>query len=183
MMKSRHLMKRNEKPGWLDAFDALNPMKNSPLLRLFLPAFVLLLLSSCGSEFRSAWKKADTTSGMEGKWEGTWLSTVNGHNGKLRCVVGEPDCYQCISGPVPKGAKPMQFFYHATWKSILSGSYKSMHIVQKQKDGTYVFKGDHKMPDWAGGKYHYEGTIKGDDFNACYECAKDRGTYTMKRVR
>jgi len=39
------------------------------------------------------------------------------------------------------------------------------------------------MPDWAGGKYHYEGTIKGDDFNACYESAMDRGTYTMKRVR
>jgi hypothetical protein len=31
--------------------------------------------------------------------------------------------------------------------------------------------------------YHYEGTIKGDDFNACYESTMDRGTFTMKRVR
>jgi hypothetical protein len=158
-------------------------MKTSPLLRLALSALVLSLLTSCGSEFRSAWKKAGTTQGVEGRWEGTWLSAANGHHGTLRCVVGEPDCYQCISGPVPKGAKPMQFFYRATWKSILSGSYKAVHQVQPKKDGSYVLKGDHQMPDWAGGKYHYEGTIKGDEFQACYECEIDRGTFTMKRVR
>jgi hypothetical protein len=75
-----------------------------------------------------------------------------------------------------------EFFYRATWKTILSGSYKAVHHVEK-KGSTLVFKGDHQMPDWAGGKYHYEGTVKGDEFNACYECAMDRGTYTMKRVK
>ena len=95
----------------------------------------------------------------------------DGHHGKLRCVVGSPS----VGQDVP-------FFYHATWKSILSGGFKSMHHVSK-KGGTYVFKGDHVMPEWAGGKYHYEGTIQGDDFNACYESAMDRGTFTMKRVR
>lgn len=147
-------------------------MKISPLLRLSLSVLVLSLLTSCGSEFRSAWKRAGTTQGVEGRWEGTWLSAANGHHGTLRCAV---------SGP--KGQENHQFFYRATWKSILSGSYKAIHQVQKKKDGTYVFKGDHQMPDWAGGKYHYEGTIKGDDFNACYECEIDRGTFTMKRVR
>lgn len=147
-------------------------MKSSSLIRFALSLFVLAALSSCGSEFRSAWKDSTTTDGVNGKWEGTWLSMVNGHHGKLRCVVDSPS----ISQDVP-------FFYHATWKSILSGSYKAIHHVEKKKDDTYVFKGDHQMPDWAGGKYHYEGTIKGDEFNACYECEIDRGTFTMKRVR
>lgn len=75
------------------------------------------------------------------------------------------------------------FLYHATWMKILSGSYKAIHNVQKQKDGTYKFTGEHKMPDWAGGLYHYEGTIKGDEFKANYKCAMDHGTYTMKRAK
>jgi len=147
-------------------------MKTSQLLRHAVLALLLTLLSSCGSDFRSAWKKAPVTAGVAGKWQGTWLSEANGHHGDLRCVV---------SGP--KGEQSYQFFYHATWKSILSGSYKAMHNVRQQKDGRYLFKGEHKMPDWAGGLYHYTGTIKGDDFNASYESAMDRGTFTMKRVR
>ena len=146
-------------------------------LRFALPLLVLTVLSSCGSDFRKAWKRdicpaPPAANGVAGKWEGTWLSAANGHHGNLRCVVG---------GPTNKQGDH-EFFYHATWKSILSGSYKAVHNVQKKGDG-YTFKGDHQMPEWAGGKYHYEGTIKGDNFNACYESAMDRGTYTMKRVR
>ncbi len=150
-------------------------------IRFALSFLVLSLLSSCSSDFRKAWKcdicpAPPPANGVAGKWEGTWVSAANGHHGKLRCVV---------SGPLEVGkyfAKgDHSFFYHATWKSILSGSYKAIHNVQKKGAG-YVFKGDHQMPDWAGGKYHYEGTIKGDDFNACYESAMDRGTFTMKRV-
>ncbi len=149
--------------------------------------------------FRSEWKKAPVTSGVEGKWKGTWLSDANGHHGDLSCVVtkayAEPFiCGTCLS-PTARTAlqreskresllpHPFSFFYRATWKTILSGSYKSTHTVQLQKDGTYVFKGEHKMPGWAGGLYHYEGTIKGDEFKANYRCAMDNGTYTMKRVR
>lgn len=148
-------------------------MKRALLLRVAIGLFLTTLLPSCGSEFRSAWKKAPVTSGATGKWEGTWLSAANGHHGTLRCVVAAPQSPQ----------NDQEFFYRATWKTILSGSYKAVHTVKKQKDGTYTFKGEHKMPDWAGGLYHYQGTIKGDNFSACYESAMDRGTYTMKRVR
>ncbi|MCB1276108.1 hypothetical protein [Prosthecobacter sp.] len=157
-------------------------MKRAFLLRLGFGLILMTLLPSCGFAFRSAWKNAPVTSGVDGKWKGTWLSDETGHHGNLRCVVGDFDSYLPVQGAV-KGAKPMQFFYHATWKSILSGSYKASHNVQKQKDGTFVFKGEHKMPDWAGGLYHYEGTIKGDEFKANYRCSMDHGTYTMKRVR
>lgn len=140
------------------------------------------MLPSCGSDFRQAWKRdicpaPPPANGVAGKWEGTWLSSANGHHGKLRCVV---------SGALEEGKLytkgDHEFFYRATWKSILSGSYKAIHNVQKQKDGSYLFKGEHKMPDWAGGLYHYEGTIKGDEFKANYRCSIDNGTYTMKRV-
>jgi hypothetical protein len=157
-------------------------------LRFILPLLVLIMLPSCGSDFRKAWKRdicpaPPPANGVVGKWEGTWLSAANGHHGKLRCVVGEPKEYMMVSYVPSKNSDAYCFHYHATWMKILSGSYKAFHHVVRNKDGSHTFKGDHQMPDWAGGKYHYEGTIKGDDFNACYESAMDRGTYTMKRVR
>lgn len=154
-------------------------MKNSQLLRFSLAVFVLTLLPSCCSDFRAAWKKAPVTESVEGKWAGTWQSAANGHHGKLRCVIDNPR-HALVSRDL---SSDHEFFYHATWMKILSGGYKTFHHVVQKKDGTYIFKGDHQMPDWAGGKYHYEGTIKGDVFNASYKCAKDRGTFTMERVR
>lgn len=166
-------------------------MKRALLLRLALGLILTTALPSCGFAFRSAWKKAPVTSGVEGKWKGTWLSDASGHTGELFCVVSRPDADQffCATG-IPMAAlkrealrpHPFTFFYRATWKKILSGSYKSTHTVQLQKDGTYTFSGEHKMPNWAGGLYHYEGTIKGDEFKANYRCSMDNGTYTMKRV-
>jgi hypothetical protein len=146
-------------------------MKRALLLRLALGLILTSVLPSCGFAFHSAWKKVPVTAGVEGKWKGTWLSDASGHHGDLLCVVSEA-----------KNAQgDHEFFYHATWMTILSGSYKAVHIVKKQKDGTYTFKGEHKMPNWAGGLYHYEGTIKGDEFKANYRCSMDNGTYTMKR--
>ncbi|MEZ5383984.1 MAG: hypothetical protein R3F13_00575 [Prosthecobacter sp.] len=148
-------------------------MKSLPRLRSVAFLFLLVVLSSCNGAFRKAWNSASASDGVAGKWEGTWLSAENGHHGTLRCVVSQPTN--------DKGDR--DFFYRATWKSILSGSYKAVHQVQSKKDGTYIFKGDHQMPEWAGGKYHYEGAVKGDEFDAFYKCAIDHGTFTMKRVR
>jgi hypothetical protein len=163
-------------------------MKRALILRLVLGLILVCCLPSCGFAFRSAWKKggyavsptgpaiaagASSHSLPQSKWAGTWLSDASGHHGALRCVTSN----------TMNGMGDHEFFYHATWKTILSGSYKAVHRVQKQKDGTYTFTGEHKMPNWAGGLYHYEGTIKGDEFKASYRCSMDNGTYTMKRVR
>ena len=161
-------------------------MKRALILRLVLGLILTSVLPSCGFAFRSAWKKggyAVAPSGPtvgagpvhnhlpQGKWAGTWNSEATGHQGELRCVTSTTINNQ----------GDHEFFYHATWKKILSGSYKAIHTVKKQKDGSYTFKGEHKMPNWAGGLYHYEGTIKGDVFKANYRCSMDNGTYTMKR--
>ncbi len=157
-------------------------MNSFRLLRFALPAIVLTVLPSCGLSFRSTWKKSVSSAGVSGKWEGTWLSAANGHTGKLRAVVSESEPLFAASKLEP-GAVPHQFFYHCTWRGILSAGFKTTHLVVRKDKDTYTFKGDHKMPNWVGGMYHYEGTIKGDDFNACYESGMDRGTFTMKRVR
>src|SRR4051794_37078128 len=41
-------------------------------------------------------KKPDSQIGLEGCWQGVWLSKVNGHTDKLRCVIQqtEPGTYR-----------------------------------------------------------------------------------------
>lgn len=176
----------NEKRVRLDAFDGCPPiMKSSQLLRFATFLLFLTVLPSCGLSFRSAWKNAPSSAnGIDGRWEGNWVSTASGHTGKLRAVISKEENlpYTCGAG-VPLRSFSRSFFYHCTWRGILSAGFKTKHEVVKQKNGTYTFKGDHQMPKWVGGTYHYQGTIKGDDFNACYESGMDRGTFTMKRVR
>lgn len=162
------------------------PMKNSHICRLFLNAMLLTMLCSCGTEFRKAWNSpvpdivmlppggslAYSAPITQVNWDGTWHSDASGHHGKLQCV---------IQGPInDKGDHT--FFYRATWMKILSGTYKATHRVVKGKDGVFSFQGEHKMPDWAGGLYHYTGTIKDGEFKADYKSSADHGTYTMKGV-
>ena len=49
----------------------------------------LLLLSTGCSGFNREWKKTTAVEDdrLAGRWEGGWLSDVNGHHGKLRCIV------------------------------------------------------------------------------------------------
>ena len=164
-------------------------MTRASLLRLVLGLFLTTSLTSCGSTFRTAWKKAPDTNSVDGRWEGTWQSSISRSRGQLRCAVDKPvsgthDILDYVSAEGRNSSlRPRCFYYHATWKGAASSSYTAFHDVQRLKDGSIVFKGEYQRPKWAGGHYHYEGTIKGDDFSACYQSATDRGTYTMKRVR
>ncbi|MGV3659784.1 MAG: hypothetical protein ACO1TE_06360 [Prosthecobacter sp.] len=162
-------------------------MKSSHFRRLVLPVLLLCALPSCGTEFRKAWNNAPGVKAathphiclpkpghvepVAGRWDGTWHSDASGHHGRLRCVVSHPK----------NAAGDREFFYHATWMGFLSGGYKATHHVQQQGP-VHVFKGEHKMPDWAGGFYHYDGTISNGEFKANYKSSADHGTYTMKRV-
>lgn len=133
----------------------------------------VLPLVSCSTAFHREWRQAvaqEPRTGVEGAWEGTWRSDANGHHGRLRCVVSPGDA-----------AGNHTFHYHATWADTLSGSYHATHRVQPMGKG-FVFEGNHRLPDWAGGLYTYQGSVKGNDFAASYRCPKDHGTYRMKRV-
>lgn len=142
---------------------------------LFLLLLLTITLSSCSTAFRREWKaatKQGPTTSVEGAWAGTWKSDVNGHHGRLRCVVG----------PAKDSRGTHDFHYHATWAGIFSGAYRAQHQVTAQKTGS-AFTGTHDMPEWAGGRYTYGGTIEKDRFSACYQSAKDKGTFEMQRVK
>lgn len=131
-------------------------------------------LVSC-SGFRKDWQnalasKAPAPGSIEGPWEGTWLSHVNGHKGRLRCLVG----------PEKTAAGERDFRYRATWKGFLSATFPSVHQVRKTNDG-FKFSGEHRMADWAGGLYHYEGSVKNGRFSATYRCELDHGVFELSR--
>jgi hypothetical protein len=146
-----------------------------PMMRFLILSFACCLLASCSTAFKREWKVAtarSATSEIEGAWQGTWISTANGHHGNLRCIVGPKKS--------PQGDR--EFHYHATWAGLVGGAYRATHRVLDSK-GVATFTGEHLMPRWAGGRYVYDGTIKGDAFNASYECSKDKGTFQMQRVK
>lgn len=146
-----------------------------PAFRLSLVLCLVSLLSSCSASFNREWRaalKAGPKTGLEGAWEGTWQSESNGHHGRLRSVVG----------PAQNALGDHNVHYHAVWGGILRGAYRANHRVTREKDHL-SFEGQHQMPNWAGGLYTYKGTVKGNDFQARYDCAMDEGTFTMKRIR
>ena len=53
-------------------------------------SLLLLVVTGCSTfpyEWRQASKKPQPTNDITGRWEGRWLSDVNGHNGRLRCLL------------------------------------------------------------------------------------------------
>lgn len=143
------------------------------MLRCFACVVVAIFSVSCSATFEREWREAlrqGPREGVDGAWEGTWQSQVNGHHGRLRCVV---------AAGTTEGER--SFHYHATWAGTLSGSYRALHRVTRSRRG-FVFAGSHRLPAWAGGLYRYDGTISGDDFLATYRCEQDHGFYRMKRV-
>jgi hypothetical protein len=135
------------------------------------------LLASC-SGFNREWRQAlasdkPAPGAITGAWEGTWRSEVNGHHGKLRCIVA-PEARP--------GSGTHDVRYHATWMGFLSAAYSTSHQVKKTPDGM-TFSGEQRLPRWAGGIYRYEGTVKKDTFTSTYRCRLDHGVFEMRRAR
>ncbi len=145
-------------------------MKTIPIHSLLCAAALALSLSSCGTAYRSEWNAARTGThapgSIEGAWEGSWHSDVNGHTGKLWCLI--------------KDGSPTErtFAYRATWGHFLSGGFSAKHNLQKAGEAT-AFKVDHPIGKL--GTFHAKGKIQADKFAACYQAAGDRGTFELKR--
>ena len=105
---------------------------------------------------------------MEGRWKGHWLSSSNGHNGALRCLISKLDgeTYQCR--------------YRANYKWFLRFEY-AVPLAVREQDGVYHFTGQADLGTLAGGIYRYEGTISGEAFRATYDSRYDRGILEMSR--
>ncbi len=138
-----------------------------------LPCIVglLLLLSGC-STFERDWEAAASTPAdpVLGRWEGTWLSAVNGHKGGLRCLISKDE------------QGKTQARYRATYACCFSFEYTvEMHV---RAEGTvHHFEGLADLGWLAGGEYHYEGKITPAGSESTYSSESDNGTFRMDRPR
>jgi hypothetical protein len=132
---------------------------------------VLLLEGGCCS-FDRAWRKAaevpSNANELTGRWEGVWLSDVNAHTGKLRCILTKAD----------DGRYRARF--HAKYQKILSFGYTVMLNAERDAQG-FKFHGDADLGWLAGGVYTYEGRAGATNFFSTYNCKYDHGTFQMSR--
>ena len=138
-----------------------------PLIGLLSALFIF-----CGcSSFHRDWKKVATNSSpsdIQGRWAGTWTSEPSGHSGKLLCLA------QRIS------ERSYRVRFDSTYKKVLH--FKSTVILNgAMTNDVFTFRGETRLPWWAGGIYRYEGTASTTNFISTYKCKYDHGTFQMKR--
>jgi len=142
---------------------------------LFFGILIPMLQTGCGTFQRSyrqalAEYAAGETEGPEGPWEGTWITTTNGHEGTLKAVVtkepGESDIYE--------------FHYFATWARFFRGGYRVKYPVTRTSSG-YRVVGTENLGFF--GEFTHDGTIVGDRFSATYEKGEGEqvGSFEMSR--
>jgi hypothetical protein len=136
---------------------------------------MLALTTGCSS-FHSDWKAAAakpvTANELQGRWEGTWLSDMNGHTGKLRCIVS------------PEADGRYRFQYWASYWKIFRATY-TVHFGVQQTAGVYSFSGEEDLGKLWGmfelGAHEFHGSAAGSNFNANYKSKLDHGTFKMTR--
>jgi len=106
---------------------------------------------------------------FSGSWEGSWLSEVNGHHGRLRCIVTRLD-------DVHYRAR-----YKATYWKIFRFSYTVDMQVEQPSGGGFRFLGEADLGWWGGVVYHYEGHASPTYFFSTYSSKYDHGKFQMKR--
>jgi len=137
-------------------------------------AALVLMLFACGcSSFNREWRKAgkqpDQPDSVTGRWEGRWLSEVNGHNGKLRCLVSHQtnDIYAAR--------------FRATYLKVLRFSYTVPLRVETNEAG-WRFQGEEDLGKLGGGVYRYAGTATATNFHSTYHSQHDHGIFEMSRI-
>ncbi len=131
----------------------------------------LLLLCGC-STFNRDWRKAvsqpQPPASIEGRWEGTWLSDVNGHTGRLRCLLTR------------RSDERYQARFRATYYRIFRFSYTVPLTLQSHDDG-WEISGEANLGKLAGGNYYYEGRVTPAHFRSTYRSQYDHGIFELRR--
>lgn len=133
----------------------------------------LLVLFACGcSSFNRDWKKAAqmpvTLASMEGRWQGRWLSDVNGHNGKLLCIMSRQE----------NGDYAARF--RATYWKVFKFSY-TVPLKAERTNDVWHFRGEENLGVLAGGVYEYAGNATPTNFHSTYGSKYDHGIFEMTR--
>jgi hypothetical protein len=121
------------------------------------------------SEFNRHWNDPNPPGAgadLPRRWEGQWISEVNGHHGALRCVLAQ--------------RSPTE--YAATFYAVYAGFLRVCYTVilrGEKKNAALALEGDSDLGRLAGGIYHYSGEATGRSFRCAYSCSYDRGTFEM----
>jgi hypothetical protein len=133
---------------------------------------LVLSLVLCGCSFSHEWKQAakfsSPVSELEGRWQGTWVSEVNGHTGALRCLMSREE------------AGRYRARFRATYAKVFTFGY-TVQLATEETNHTARFRGEANLGWLAGGIYRYEGHTDGTNFLATYSCKYDHGTFRMTR--
>jgi len=133
----------------------------------------LAILTTGCSSFQRGWKVATAASppasDISGPWEGTWLSDVNGHHGRLRCLVTRLD------------GRHYRARYKATYRRILRFGYTVDMEIERTSGDRFQFRGKADLGWWGGGVYHYDGYATPTNFFSTYTSKFDHGKFQMKR--
>ena len=134
-------------------------------------ALTLLFLAS-GCTFNHDWKQATRQSspaaGLEGPWEGSWKSDVDGHSGRLRSLIRK------------KTDALYEARFHANYRKILTFNYTVL-LTTERTHGAFQFHGAANLGWYAGGVYKYEGHADATNFFSTYSSKYDRGTFELRR--
>jgi hypothetical protein len=134
-------------------------------------AFALLLTGGC-TTFNHDWNQAARepapVNGIQGRWQGVWVSEVTHHTDSLRCVITKSD----------DGAYRARF--KARYHHVLTFGYTVPLKVEPARNG-FSFSGEADLGWLAGGVYHYEGQAEATNYFSTYSCKYDHGTFQMSR--
>src|SRR6185503_18132094 len=119
-----------------------------PILSRGLITLALSWLGCGCSTFNRDWNSmaahTNPTNDIAGRWEGTWLSEVNGHTDKLRCLMAR------------QADGSYQARFHAKYRKIFSFAY-TVPLQVEPAAGLFKFQGEADLGWYAGGLYHYYG--------------------------
>lgn len=141
--------------------------KATPALALLLAVFV----AGCSS-FNRNWDRAagqlPPANSIAGRWEGAWTSAVNGHTGRLRCLLtrASDTCYHAQ--------------FRATYWKVFRFSY-AVSLAVEEGDGGWRLNGAEDLGTMAGGVYRYEGRVTPTNFHATYVSKYDHGVFELQR--
>lgn len=148
-------------------------------MRRLAPLVTLLCagLVACGSaRFERAWERAagpptgDDEPRRE-RWEGSWRSTWNGHEGGLRALLWRVDEHH------------LHAWFLSTYARVLEFEHDTLFHLEPQADGSFTLSGAQDLGALVGGVYTYSGSVDTHSFRASYSAENgDHGVFELKRL-
>jgi len=164
------------RPEWIPRSSCIVKVWNVPawiskcLILWTVPGLLTCSCSTFNRDWKEAAKQSPPTDSIEGRWEGRWLSDVNGHTGKLLCLLS------------PESHGNYEARFRAAYWKVFRFSY-AVPLRFQQRDTAWHFTGDEDLGKLAGGICHYEGQVTPRKFFSTYWSKYDHGTFQMERPK